>query len=38
MPTYSVLQGDVEVDGKPLEQVGAGFNRQMLSDLPARPV
>jgi beta-glucosidase len=33
MPTYSVLQGDVAVDGKPLEQVGAGFNRQMLSDL-----
>jgi beta-glucosidase len=33
MPTYSVLQGDVVVDGKPLEQVGAGFNRQMLSEL-----
>jgi beta-glucosidase len=33
MPTYSVLQGDVTVDGEPLEQVGAGFSRQMLSEL-----
>jgi len=32
MPTYSVLQ-DVAIDGKPLEQVGAGFNHQLLSGL-----
>ena len=32
MPTYSVLQG-VVIDGKPLEQVGAGFNEQLLSEL-----
>jgi beta-glucosidase len=32
MPTYSVLQG-VVIDGKPLEQVGAGFNHQLLGDL-----
>ena len=32
MPTYSVLQ-DVALDGKPLEQVGAGFNRQLLREL-----
>ena len=32
MPTYSVLQG-VTVDGKPLEQVGAGYNRQLLQQL-----
>ena len=32
MPTYSVLQ-EVAIDGKPLEQVGAGFNRQLLSEL-----
>ena len=32
MPTYSVLQG-VVIDGKPLEQVGAGFNHQLLSEL-----
>ncbi len=32
MPTYSILQ-DVVIDGKPLEQVGAGFNRQLLGDL-----
>jgi beta-glucosidase len=32
MPTYSVLQ-NVAIEGKPLEQVGAGFNRQLLSDL-----
>jgi beta-glucosidase len=32
MPTYSILQG-VEIDGKPLEQVGAGFNSRLLKDL-----
>ena len=32
MPTYSILQG-VSIDGKPLEQVGAGFNHQLLSEL-----
>jgi beta-glucosidase len=32
MPTYSILR-NVTIDGKPLEQVGAGFNRQLLSDL-----
>jgi len=32
MPTYSVLQ-NVAIDGKPLEQVGAGFNRQLVSVL-----
>jgi beta-glucosidase len=32
MPTYSVLQG-VVVERKPLEQVGAGFNHQLLSEL-----
>jgi beta-glucosidase len=32
MPTYSILQG-ATVDGKPLEQVGAGFNKQLLTDL-----
>lgn len=32
MPTYSVLR-EVVIDGKPLEQVGAGFNHQLLSDL-----
>jgi beta-glucosidase len=30
MPTYSILQG-ARVDGKPLEQVGAGFNAQLLN-------
>lgn len=29
MPTYSIIQG-VTVGGKPLEQVGAGFNAQLL--------
>jgi beta-glucosidase len=29
MPTYSIVLG-VSVDGKPLEQVGAGFNAQLL--------
>ncbi|MFL5499852.1 MAG: glycoside hydrolase family 3 protein [Gemmatimonadaceae bacterium] len=32
MPTYSILEG-VSVDGRPLEQVGAGFNRQLLTGL-----
>lgn len=32
MPTYSILEG-ATVDGRPLEQVGAGFNRQLLNDL-----
>jgi beta-glucosidase len=32
MPTYSVLQ-EVAIDDKPLEQVGAGFNHQLLSEL-----
>lgn len=30
MPTYSILEG-AKVDGKPLEQVGAGFNTQLLT-------
>lgn len=32
MPTYDILQG-VSIDGKPLEQVGAGFNQQLLGGL-----
>ncbi len=32
MPTYSILQ-DLELEGVPVEQVGAGFNRQLLQDL-----
>jgi len=32
MPTYAILQG-VTVDGKPLEPVGAGFSRQLLTNL-----
>lgn len=32
MPTYAILQG-VTVGGQPLEPVGAGFNRQLLTDL-----
>jgi beta-glucosidase len=32
MPTYSILL-DVTLDGKPLEQVGAGFNNQLLNEL-----
>jgi beta-glucosidase len=32
MPTYSILQ-NVTIDGNLLEQVGAGFNRQLLSQL-----
>lgn len=32
MPTYPILEG-VTLDGKPLEPVAAGFNRQILTDL-----
>ncbi|MDQ6872722.1 MAG: glycoside hydrolase family 3 protein [Gemmatimonadota bacterium] len=32
MPTYSILEG-ATLNGQPLEQVGAGFNRQLLTDL-----
>jgi beta-glucosidase len=32
MPTYDILL-DVSLDGKPLEAVGANFNRQLLTDL-----
>ena len=32
MPTYAIIQG-AEVNGRPLEPVGAGFNRQLLTDL-----
>jgi beta-glucosidase len=32
MPTYSILR-EVTLDGRPLEQVGAAFNRQLLTDL-----
>lgn len=32
MPTYSILK-DLVVDGTPVEQVGAGFNRFLLTDL-----
>jgi beta-glucosidase len=32
MPTYSILQ-DLTLDGKPVEQVGAGFNKQLLTGL-----
>jgi beta-glucosidase len=32
MPTYSILEG-ATLDGLPIEQVGAGFNRQLLTDL-----
>jgi beta-glucosidase len=32
MPTYSILD-NVLVDGKPIEPVGAGFNKQLLTDL-----
>jgi beta-glucosidase len=32
MPTYSILQG-VTVNAQPLEQVGAGFNKQLLTEL-----
>jgi len=32
MPTYSILE-EVSLDGRPLEQVGAGFSKQLLQDL-----
>jgi len=32
MPTYSVLE-HATWDGRPIEQVGAGFNRQLLTDM-----
>jgi beta-glucosidase len=32
MPTYSILE-NVSVDGKPLEKVGAGFSKPLLTDL-----
>jgi len=32
MPTYTILQ-DVAIDGKPIEQVGGGYNRQLMTDL-----
>lgn len=32
MPTYSILEG-AKLNGRPLEQVGAGYNRQLLTDL-----
>jgi len=32
MPTYAILQG-VNLNGRALEPVGAGFNRQLLTDL-----
>ncbi len=32
MPSYSVLEG-VTLGGKPVEQVGAGFNHQLLGDV-----
>jgi beta-glucosidase len=32
MPTYSILE-NATLDGQPLEQVGAGFNKQLLADL-----
>jgi beta-glucosidase len=31
MPTYNIMQG-LNVDGTPLEQVGAGFNKQLLAE------
>ncbi len=32
MPTYAIVEG-VTLAGKPLEQVGAGFSRQLIGDL-----
>jgi beta-glucosidase len=32
MPTYSILEGAVW-NGQPIEQVGAGYNRQLLTDM-----
>ncbi len=31
MPTYDIMQ-DLKIDGTPIEQVGAGFNRQLLAE------
>ena len=31
MPTYAILK-DLSLDGQPLEQVGSGFSRQLLTD------
>ena len=31
MPTYDILDG-LQIDGKPVEPVGAGFNRQLLTE------
>jgi beta-glucosidase len=31
MPTYNILQG-LQIDGTPVEQVGAGFNKQLLAE------
>jgi beta-glucosidase len=32
MPTYSILE-NISIDGKPLEQVGAGYSKQLLTGL-----
>jgi beta-glucosidase len=32
MPTYSILE-NISIDGKPLEKVGAGFSKPLLTDL-----
>lgn len=32
MPTYSILE-NLQIDGKPVEQVGAGFNKYLLTDM-----
>jgi beta-glucosidase len=32
MPTYSILE-NLDFEGKPIEQVGVGFNRRLLTDL-----
>lgn len=32
MPTYPIIEG-VTLNGRPLEPVGAGFNRQLITDL-----
>jgi beta-glucosidase len=31
MPTYDIMQ-DLKIDGTPIEQVGAGFNKQLLAE------
>ncbi len=33
MPTYSILQGATMRNGQRIEQVGAGYNRQLLTDM-----